>query len=190
MLISLNCYAQMKEICECGFSGSIAIGTSLPLNSSIKEKYEPSYNIDFSLGYILGTRMMIRGNYQYIRFENKADTSVLINEFREIGKMTSHVYKADLLYGNFDAQMRFQWYLIGGLGLYTTYVDTKINENHVSDHSLNLGVETGIGFSFRVYKTNRIFMEGKFDWIFTNKGAFKTYFPLRIGYNFNFIDFD
>ena len=163
------------------------IGGGSSYSKSIKDNYNPSFNINLSLGYVISTKLMLRFDYQYIRFENKKKSNeIFVEELGDISKLTSSVYKVDAMYGHLNTLSQFQLYLIGGFGFYNTDVFKKNNDTVISETNTNLGLGGGFGFSIKLGKNDRISLECEYNHIF-NEGTFKSYVPLKLGYNHNFI---
>lgn len=161
-------------------------GVAIPINESrFIDSFKTHFNVSSAIGYIFNERVQVRASYEYNRFKNSDNKAMITPEIGVTGKISIHTIKVDFLYGSFRKCGCVQHYGIIGIGAYPIVVTKKYNNESISDSDVYLGLGGGIGFSFGLISTIRIFAEGQYHYIF-NDGTVKGYMPIKAGISYQF----
>lgn len=177
--ITINTYAQ------CNQGVNLFAGAGSSYSNVIKPEYIPSLNLIFSAGYIINKNLMVRLDYQFVRFKNDNRVNTVFEEVGDIGKLSTNIFKVGLFVGSFKVMKPIHYYLSGGFGIYNVSVDKKVNSIEATSSQSKFGLALGLGTSIRISDRLRFFLESQGNVMF-GTGKFTHFFPLLGGFNYNF----
>ena len=183
--------------------------TNYYISTGISKTYAPEdfnkfwregFNLGVGVGRLITPRVEIQGTLAYNSFDlnttayidNGTLTSYLLNDstgFKTVdGGQTSIISFLINLKAMFPTKQNLKVvpYFVGGIGYsrinfdeiqIQSPVDTKIEPSHL-ENVLTTGV--GIGFEFDVSEKTDIYLEGKFNVMFTEQDA-TVIFPIKFG---------
>ena len=175
---SANCQESENK----GWTFSIAFGTSASFD--IYSPYKIAINTFPSIGYVLDRNMKIRLEYQYVRFVNRSDSTILFEEIGDAGKIAIHAARFDYMFGEFEKCGCLQWYINFGPGLYWTNTYLTENNTIVPKHELNFGIGAGGALTLGLAGPLRAFFEVQYHQLIDGK-TITHYIPFKLGLTFN-----
>lgn len=178
-LVTINSFGQ------CNQGVNLFAGAGSSYSNVIKGEYIPSLNTIFSAGYIINKNLMVRLDYQFVRFKNDNRVNTVFEEVGDIGKLSTNIFKIGLFVGDFKVKKSIHYYVSGGFGIYNVSVDKKVNSIEATSSQSKFGLAFGLGTSIKVCDRLRFFLEGQGNAMFGN-GTFTHFFPLLAGFNYNF----
>ena len=166
-----------------GLSASLGFGTSF--STSINRDYNVTLSTFLSVGYVLDSNWKVRAEIPIIRFANRSDSTIIVNEIGDAEKITMLALRFDLMWGKFARCGCLQFYLNGGPGIYPIKITRKENNESVSNTEYRFGLGGGGGYSVGLIAKLRLYFEIQYIYIF-NDPNLNNYIQLKLGFNYNF----
>lgn len=177
--ISISINSQTKND---GISFFAGFGTSE--STTISRDYNIALSSFASVGYVLCENLMIRMEYQYIRFVNRSESTVIVEEVGDVGNLSIHAIRPDIMYGSFIKCECVQLYLNAGPGIYFIKKSSKLNNETITNSQVSFGIGGGVGLSIGLIERLRFYTEYQYHQIF-NDPDIKNYIPVKLGLNYN-----